>query len=386
MIRHTLLGAALLTGIGLPFATQDTADPEVVEGSEPLDELLDDPEVVDEIHETLRALGYVEYTVDEEDEHRARADEMRRKIEEIRVLVQKLEQEGRIEKAEQLRRKAEELAAKLQKSAQQAAERAHEHEAQARYQKAKTRYQEDVDRAQRAEQFRQLLENQKGVDVKVLLRGGYTYGSGHEGEEPGPRTDLEAYLKQAQQAQEKGDLEAANDLWRKVAELQAGRSTYDTLIEEYTQHAEQYAKLPEAYREHSAVLDDAVRQYWRASAYTDWVRAQEELPHEQGVEDLERRIHHLHVAAENLHEAGFPDRAQELEREAQELHAHLEDLMRDRSHEGGDLAHRIAALEDEVHQLRHEVHELRALVEELRERIQEGGHTKGFTSVKFGGF
>ncbi len=381
MIRHTLLGAALLTGIGLPFATQDEEVTEHVEKLEALgyaeSEVILVDEEVDETHEALRALGYVEYATDEDDERHARADEIRRKIEEIRALVQKLEQQGRVEKAAELRRKAEELAAKLHEAAARAAER--EQKARVDYEKA-----------------RQFLESQKGVDVKVLLRGGFTYGSEHEGEAPGPRSKYEEYLEKARQAQHQGDLEAAQDLWRKVAELQAQHGVdYARLAEQYRQHGVDYVKLAEGYRSHAeeyAKAKDAYRQYddaFRALPTLQEVFERNEPAriHEKEAQDLEWRIHHLHAAAEDLHAGGFPERAQELEHEAQQLHAHLEDVMRDRSHEGGgDLGHRIAVLEDEVHQLRHEVHELRGLVEELRKHIKRNVHTKDGTSVIFGSF
>lgn len=82
-------------------------------------------------------------------------------------------------------------------------------------------------------------------------------------------------------------------------------------------------------------------------------------------EEVERRIHHLHAAAENLEQAGlrdearaFHERAEHLERE---LHEAMERRHRRPPHPGGE----------ELEHLRREVAELRELVHDLRRHVQE---------------
>ena len=99
------------------------------------------------------------------------------------------------------------------------------------------------------------------------------------------------------------------------------------------------------------------------SAWVDIQEGQEELV------DLRRRLQHLDQAAESLHQAGFPDRAQELVREREKLLQHLQNLRSAPSRSGAGSSSEISRLTDEVHALRTEVRELRELVQELRRHV-----------------
>ncbi|MHC4549405.1 MAG: hypothetical protein ACYTEZ_11575 [Planctomycetota bacterium] len=83
--------------------------------------------------------------------------------------------------------------------------------------------------------------------------------------------------------------------------------------------------------------------------------------------EIERRIHHLRVAAENLGAAGYPERARELLQSAEELERKLR-AEGERGPRG--VEQRVRELEETVHQLREEVHELRRMVEEIRQHLK----------------
>lgn len=86
----------------------------------------------------------------------------------------------------------------------------------------------------------------------------------------------------------------------------------------------------------------------------------------QEIEDLERRIHHLRLAADNLHAAGLHEHAKELEVQAEDLERELNRLVQPEPIRGNE---RIRMLEELVDDLRNDVRDLRAEVRELREQI-----------------
>lgn len=88
------------------------------------------------------------------------------------------------------------------------------------------------------------------------------------------------------------------------------------------------------------------------------------------LEEIERRIHHLVQAAENLHAAGMHGQAEDLMGQAEELHRRREAMERS-CHGPGSLEDRLAELTEVVHDLRAEVHGLREVIEELRRRLDE---------------
>ncbi len=84
--------------------------------------------------------------------------------------------------------------------------------------------------------------------------------------------------------------------------------------------------------------------------------------------EWEWQIHHLHIAAENLHEAGLHDAAEDVMREAERIEReHFE--CEHREHFG-----HMPPMEEVIHlieELRHEVNELREIVDELHHFLEE---------------
>lgn len=100
----------------------------------------------------------------------------------------------------------------------------------------------------------------------------------------------------------------------------------------------------------------------RAEPRREGKRSHDSLPRP---EEVERRIHHLHAAAENLEQAGLHDEAGAFHERAEHLERELHEAMERRHgrppHPGGE----------ELEQLRREVAELRELVHDLRRHVQE---------------
>ncbi len=99
-------------------------------------------------------------------------------------------------------------------------------------------------------------------------------------------------------------------------------------------------------------------------------RHPEPVPH---LEEMERRVHHLHVAAENLEQAGLHDEAHAFHERAEHLERELHEA-RERHHRpphppgpGEDLDR----LNREVAELRELVHDLRAHVQELQKALDQ---------------
>jgi hypothetical protein len=86
----------------------------------------------------------------------------------------------------------------------------------------------------------------------------------------------------------------------------------------------------------------------------------------QEIEGLERRIHHLRLAADNLHAAGLHERAKELEVQALDLERELDLLTQPEPIQGNE---RIRILEELVDDLRNEVNGLREEIRVLREQV-----------------
>lgn len=82
-------------------------------------------------------------------------------------------------------------------------------------------------------------------------------------------------------------------------------------------------------------------------------------------EEIERRVRHLHSAAENLEQAGFPDEARAYHERAERL---ARELRRGAPPRGGD------GPGEQIEQLRREVAELREIVEDLRRQARGGNH------------
>lgn len=76
-----------------------------------------------------------------------------------------------------------------------------------------------------------------------------------------------------------------------------------------------------------------------------------------GLEGLQRRLNHLHIAIENLHAAGLPELALEVERRAEVTRRELEERAQ---------RNRPEAVHDELERLRHELAEVRGQLEALR--------------------
>lgn len=89
-------------------------------------------------------------------------------------------------------------------------------------------------------------------------------------------------------------------------------------------------------------------------------------PREQPAELLERRIHSLNVAAENLREAGFQEEAERLQAKAADLDR--ERIRRMGSGGDGEIRNELVALRNVIVQLRSEVSALRRQIEMLEQR------------------
>ena len=79
-------------------------------------------------------------------------------------------------------------------------------------------------------------------------------------------------------------------------------------------------------------------------------------------EEIERRMQHVRVAAENLREAGLPDQAERLLHEAERMLSQQREVEGPRPERPGP---EIEQLRDEVHQLRREMQELKMHLREL---------------------
>ncbi len=82
-------------------------------------------------------------------------------------------------------------------------------------------------------------------------------------------------------------------------------------------------------------------------------------------EEIERRVRHLHAAAENLEQAGFPD-------EARAYHERAEHLARESRREAPPRG--AGGPGEQIEHLRREVAELREIVEDLRRQVRAGNH------------
>ena len=84
--------------------------------------------------------------------------------------------------------------------------------------------------------------------------------------------------------------------------------------------------------------------------------------------EWEWQIHHLHIAAENLHEAGLHDAAEDVMREAE----FIEQRRRHRQH-NEPFGHMpiMEEIVELIEDLRHEVEELGEIVDELHEFLDE---------------
>lgn len=91
-------------------------------------------------------------------------------------------------------------------------------------------------------------------------------------------------------------------------------------------------------------------------------------PEQPAPEDVERRMHHVRVAIENLHAAGLHEPAQRLAEEAEKFHSRL----REHRPSAPDAPQRrgdgIQALQGEIRELRQAVQQLRQQLEEIRQR------------------
>lgn len=83
-------------------------------------------------------------------------------------------------------------------------------------------------------------------------------------------------------------------------------------------------------------------------------------------EEIERRVRHLHAAAENLEQAGFPDEARAYHERAERMAG---ELRRGAPPRGGD------GPGEQIERLRREVAELREIVEDLRRQARGGNHS-----------
>jgi hypothetical protein len=86
------------------------------------------------------------------------------------------------------------------------------------------------------------------------------------------------------------------------------------------------------------------------------------------IEELQRRIHHLRIVADNLRAAGLVDRAAEYDREVEQLERELDRLIRP---EPQSPEQRVLRLEEMVFELRDEIRKLRDEVRDLRNRVRE---------------
>lgn len=94
-------------------------------------------------------------------------------------------------------------------------------------------------------------------------------------------------------------------------------------------------------------------------------RRHDERDDEGEIADFERRMHHLHMAAENLHEGGLHDHAERLFAHIDQMHEQFR-----REHEEKE-CHEFPPMEEALPMIVHEIHTLRAEVAELRETVEQ---------------
>jgi hypothetical protein len=120
--------------------------------------------------------------------------------------------------------------------------------------------------------------------------------------------------------------------------------------------------------ERRARLPEKPRDREHAEARERDARARK-AEHDQGPEAVERRLHHLFAAAENLEAAGRHDLAGQLHREAVQMQEELEHRVR--AERGKGPAPSNAELAQAVHQLQRQVHELSEVVSKLHRELAE---------------
>lgn len=127
---------------------------------------------------------------------------------------------------------------------------------------------------------------------------------------------------------------------------------------------------PEAMRHEARQLMEEAEKLMAAAE--DRQRAwheRREHPDAEEPEELEFRIHHLHVAAEHLDEAGFHDAADAIRGEAEAMEREFHERRR---HDPDDeLAGAVRELGHAYRQLRSNVDELHEEVAQLRRRVDE---------------
>ena len=85
----------------------------------------------------------------------------------------------------------------------------------------------------------------------------------------------------------------------------------------------------------------------------------------ESLEEPMRRLHHLRVAAENLHAADLPELAERVERHAHELERRIEQQRRRR------MAPYLGQLQETIERLNEEVRQLHRATEHLHERLEQ---------------
>ena len=210
----------------------------------------------------------------------------------------------------------------------------------------------------------------------IGLSGGYTISlaeSEPEMEvvrvEQGKDGELEVRIDQMRQEidklHEKGRHEEAERLKRKVDKLadrpEPARRSPEKRIDAMRREAEHlHAK---------GRREQAERMERKANELAERLGARHRGEDRRGEgKEVERRIHHMEAAIENLHAAGLHEPAEDLERQLNDLRRERKERA-ERVRPGDDRG--LDELRETVHHLRAEVKELRHVVNELRHRVDE---------------
>ena len=186
-----------------------------------------------------------------------------------------------------------------------------------------------------------------------------------EQEAEGMRAEARELLAEAERRQEQGHADRARRLINEAEALMQAARHREELVAQLEEFHREIDELHERGQHDRAerLEREAENLAARLHARHRFRPAEDHEPQE-----LERRMHHLDVAAEHLEAAGYEDWAQRLAGHAEELEAeyHARREHRDRD----ELAAHVEELTEVVHHLHREVEELREVVRDMQERIE----------------
>lgn len=347
MIQHTVTGLALMAGLG--FTAANLNETPLAE-TNPLAAVNSADEVADKmaaIHQELQHLLLkAEALADEGHEKKAQA---------LHERAAQLAERARAMRAHQEEARHAHLEARKQDEKNEALRRILQHPQprdQMRAEQAAARWLAEAELRRdpaNNEVMQKLLQHLHDKEVPLA-----------EGEGP-VEVHFEALFDNVKEHQE-----FFNQVQKNAAEAERhgeeARRHYFEALESYQENAARYPEVLQRYRE----ADYPAPMEGTPLPTLDLFFADGKRNAER--EELERRLHHIHAAAENLHASGLHEKAEEILHEGRGIQEHLHDMIAERNvpypEPGTQL--RIDALEEQVHALRGEVREMREMIEELR--------------------